>query len=728
MFLGMPDKIQFFTIVRNGMPFIRHHWNVFSRLSCNWHWHIVEGAADLKNDTAWSLPNGGRLPEEVTKTSLSTDGTADYIDELFSKYPTRVTVYRKPQGQLWEGKLEMIKAPLATITEECLLWQIDVDEFWTSQQIEAIYESFIRNSSKTAAWYWCNFYVGPEAVVSTRNCYSQNPQQEWLRTWNFKPGDRWVSHEPPTLVRKLDNGTDDDVGKINPFLHDETESLGAVFDHHAYVQESQLVFKEEYYGYKGALEGWNDLQKELNDGSPVLLTKYFSWVNDSTYVQCSKKDNPLNCNDIPPMVLIDGIAFQDPWNPGICRVWKSILEYWVSCGWGKYVSVLDRGGTMPEIPGINRIPFHRWESEGPASDSLKLEQVCRDTRSAVFISTLYTMPARVPSVMLVHDFIPERLGVSTESPGALGKKLALSHSSQAVCVSENTRNDLLEYFPDVDPNKVKVAHLGVSSALYPRSPEVVEEFKRKHHIKKPYFLLVGERVGLLGEVPPARGYKNASLLFEAFSIWKRSSDYDLLIVGGSEELEKELRETAPMVLPIMIKASDDDLPTAYSGALALVYSSKYEGFGLPVAEAMKCGCPVITSNTSSLPEVGGGAPIYIDPDDVHSLIRAMEQVLRPYVRGGMVELGLVESQRFHWEKLALALQVAVKQASREGVREPELWYQLTKTLAQHESDISRIKRHEEEIKSIKASLSWRCTALLRLLDGFLRKILNIIRI
>ena len=156
------------------MPFIRHHISVFNQLCSDWHWHIVEGVAELVNDTAWSLQSGGYISNENKINALSNDGTTEYIDEIKKLYPDRITVYRKSNGQLWNGKCEMVQVPLENIKENCLLWQVDVDEFWSSDQIHKVRDAFISNQEKTAAWYWCNFYVGPDIIVCSRNCYSQN--------------------------------------------------------------------------------------------------------------------------------------------------------------------------------------------------------------------------------------------------------------------------------------------------------------------------------------------------------------------------------------------------------------------------------------------------------------------------------------------------------------------------------------------------------------------------
>ena len=172
----------------------------------------------------------------------------------------------------------MVSAPLANVDEDCLLWQLDVDELWTPEQISRIRDRFLEQPERTAAYYWCDYFVGPEAVVTTRYNYAQNPSVEWLRTWRFRPGDRWDAHEPPTLVRS--HGVD--VGKARPFLHDETEREGAVFQHYAYATEEQVRFKERYYGYTGALEAWRKLQSATQTGGPLRLADYLPWVPDDT--------------------------------------------------------------------------------------------------------------------------------------------------------------------------------------------------------------------------------------------------------------------------------------------------------------------------------------------------------------------------------------------------------------------------------------------------------------
>ncbi|NWF98010.1 MAG: glycosyltransferase [Nitrospirae bacterium] len=292
--------IHFFTIVLNGEPFIRHHIEVFKQLPFKWHWHIIEGVADLKYDTAWSLKYGARITDEIHKNGLSNDGTTEYLDTLIREYSENITIYRKEGGNFWDGKLEMVNAPLKNINEECLLWQIDADELWTVEQICTARTLFINNPEKTAAYYYCHYFVGEKLVIASRNTYGNHTDYEWLRTWRYIPGDCWMAHEPPKLYRKIHNEQWIDIASINIFKHNETEEHGLVFQHYSYAIEEQLFFKERYFGYSGAVNKWKLLQ--LQTHFPTLLRHFFNWVEDNALV------DTVEALNIKPLALkeVDG--------------------------------------------------------------------------------------------------------------------------------------------------------------------------------------------------------------------------------------------------------------------------------------------------------------------------------------------------------------------------------------------------------------------------------------
>ena len=194
--------VHFFTIVLNGEPFIRYHETMLAQLPFRWHWHVVEGVAALRHDTAWSTATGGRVPDEIHRDGRSNDGTSEYLDDLARRFPGQVTIYRKPPGEFWDGKKEMVNAPLPNITEECLLWQVDTDELWTVDQVSAMRRLFstpIR--SATPPITGAGISSDPIRSSARATTTPQNPGQEWLRSWRFTPGDHWAAHEPPTLVR-----------------------------------------------------------------------------------------------------------------------------------------------------------------------------------------------------------------------------------------------------------------------------------------------------------------------------------------------------------------------------------------------------------------------------------------------------------------------------------------------------------------------------------------------
>ena len=284
--------IHFFTIVLNGEPFIRYHLELFKRLPFRWHWHVVDGVAELTHDTAWSVAGGGRIEAAFHDQGRSNDGTSAYLAGVAAAHRGQVTLYQRPLGSFWDGKLAMVRAPLANIRESCLLWQVDVDELWTAEQIIRARELFLAHPAKRAAYYRCQFFVGPNHVVTSRDTYGNNSSFEWLRTWRFQPGDHWESHEPPRLYHRFEQWhrplrrkrwrAPFKVTDRSVFSHAETEQAGLVFQHLAYVIEAQLRFKETYYGYQGALERWRAMLAQSQ--FPLALKDYFPWVKDEATV------------------------------------------------------------------------------------------------------------------------------------------------------------------------------------------------------------------------------------------------------------------------------------------------------------------------------------------------------------------------------------------------------------------------------------------------------------
>lgn len=341
-------------------------------------------------------------------------------------------------------------------------------------------------------------------------------------------------------------------------------------------------------------------------------------------------------------VIIDGVFFQ-LYQTGIARVWKSLLEEWSKNGFAKHIVVLDRAGSAPKISGIKYRSIPHYDYSNTDADREMLQQVCDEEGADIFISSYYTTPITTPSVFMAHDMIPELLGWNLENPMWREKHYGIQHATAYIAVSENTANDLLKCFPDISLDSVIVAKNGVNHQIFaPVAQQNINAFRTKYGVTKPYFLLVGA----------GTGYKNSILFFKAFSQLTNSYGFDVVITGSGGLLAPEFRTYTSGSIVHTMQLSDEELATAYSGAVALVYPSKYEGFGMPIVEAMACGCPVITCPNASIPEVAGKAAIYVNHDDVDGLANALCDVQKPGVRQTLIAAGLAQAKKFSWTEMA----------------------------------------------------------------------------
>ena len=153
----------------------------------------------------------------------------------------------------------MINAPLSALKEECLLWQVDADEYWTAEQINRPGDVPL-NSQENGLLLLLSLFCGNGSDrYHTGHLWESNAIRV-VAYMALSTGDRWLSHEPPSLCRRNAGGELIDLARINPFRHAETEARHLIFDHHAYVSEAQIRFKEVYYGYAGALASWKALR------------------------------------------------------------------------------------------------------------------------------------------------------------------------------------------------------------------------------------------------------------------------------------------------------------------------------------------------------------------------------------------------------------------------------------------------------------------------------------
>ena len=352
-------------------------------------------------------------------------------------------------------------------------------------------------------------------------------------------------------------------------------------------------------------------------------------------------------------MLFDGCAFQDP-HSGIARLWTGILAKWSESGFARHVIILDRAGTAPRSAGFTYIPAPPLRAYNAASTRSMLQEVCAEVRADVFMSSSYTTPGECRSLLYVYDMTPEALAWDVTGPLWRDKHRAIDHASAYVCLSHSTENDLRRLCPQTADRPSRVVLPGVDSTFTPAPPGGVQGLIDTLDLPPVYFVFLGHR----------DHYKNADLVFDALSRLEAETGYGLLLIGGRPELEPEFAAKARNVTVRIARISDEDLRLAYSGAAALLYVSRYEGFGLPIIEAMACDCPVIACRNSSLPEAAGDAALFVGEDAPDELLDAMRAVTQPELRSDLVARGRSWSAGFSWERSAAGVEAALREVAR----------------------------------------------------------------
>lgn len=274
------------------------------------------------------------------------------------------------------------------------------------------------------------------------------------------------------------------------------------------------------------------------------------------------------------------------------------------------------------------------------------------TSGAVFHSTYYThLPLKhSPTVVTVYDMIHERFVDSFfgghQDRFRAQKRECVAAATRIIAISERTKEDLCEFY-SVPTERVDVTPLAVDSAFWRRHATKiqVQDLRLRTKLTEPYFLHVGGR----------SHYKNFQGLLESLSHWNGGRDF-VLAVAGSPLLESEEELVRFFGLEHRVRVfsypTDVELAALYAGAEAFVYPSRYEGFGLPLLEAMAAGTPVIATRGGSIPEVAGDAAEYFDPDEVDSLIAAMDRVTTSSRAAELRQLGAERITHFSWDQTA----------------------------------------------------------------------------
>jgi len=266
-----------------------------------------------------------------------------------------------------------------------------------------------------------------------------------------------------------------------------------------------------------------------------------------------------------------------------------------------------------------------------------------DVIHETYYSSMPIIDTRIARITTVYDMINElfRDEIPNSAKTSALKKATFKRVDHIVSISESTKNDLVNLF-GVPEDKISVVHLGVDLAKFQ-----IEHSDKQMNLK-PYLLYVGSRAG----------YKNFFGFLEAFrSSSQLKSNFDVIAFGGGNFTKDEIQLINDFGLSEtqihQYNGNDQVLAKLYANAEVFVYPSLYEGFGLPPLEAMASGCPVVSSNTSSMPEVVRQAGEFFNPKDIDDMREAIERVVFSRQRQmDLVRLGYENIKYFSWEKCA----------------------------------------------------------------------------
>lgn len=303
-----------------------------------------------------------------------------------------------------------------------------------------------------------------------------------------------------------------------------------------------------------------------------------------------------------------------------------------------------------QVPAWGEVEFYG----GPWNHPLLAREVRRSGVSLFHgIDHNMTPLLDCPSIVTVHDLIPLVLRGPYLGPRSrlwlAAHHAACRRAGVVLAVSEATRDDLVRIWR-LPEEKVAVVHEGVTGSFRPAGEAGIVPALERYGITRPYLLY-------LGGFDPRKNIGNMLLGYKRFLL-STGSGASMVLCGDTGGFEgylsaqvAELGLENRVLLPGFV--SDEDLPALYSGALALLFVSLYEGFGLPLLEAMACGTPVIASGVSSIPWVAGDAALAVDPLDPGAIAAAIERVAGDAAeRERLVSLGLERSSMFTWEKTA----------------------------------------------------------------------------
>lgn len=341
-------------------------------------------------------------------------------------------------------------------------------------------------------------------------------------------------------------------------------------------------------------------------------------------------------------IYSDNIIFSLQKSGGISIYFYEIFKRFLRDGVD--FKMLDSGGRVDNIFYKNLLPLKNLIPEKKRLLKKFIRYSDTEIKSSdkfIFHSTYYRIckSKNAINVTTVHDFTYEKYfkGIKKKIH-SYQKKRAILKSDLIICISENTKKDLMNYIPEAKNKKIEVVYNGVSEE-FSRKENVENDFDRIYSSQK-YILFVGAR----------RGYKNFEIVLKIFS--KLKNEYKLIFVGGEKLLNKEKEKIEKAIgknYEHLIGINIEKLNSLYNYAFCLIYPSNYEGFGIPILEAMRAGCPVLAYENSSIPEISGPS-LLMKNNLVEEYLEKIEELKSNERRKELIRKGVDFSKNFSWEK------------------------------------------------------------------------------
>lgn len=294
---------------------------------------------------------------------------------------------------------------------------------------------------------------------------------------------------------------------------------------------------------------------------------------------------------------------------------------------------------------INRLrPWRFWRHFHALIRNFYLNIRLGSTQENIWLSTYFTRPPikwQGAEIVMVHDFIYERFpDLLPNSVREIQRKQSAIQSAQIIiCISQTTAKDLISFY-SVPQERIFVVHLSHDPVFKRRT---AAELNNTQPFR--FIMYVGHR----------NHYKGFDTLLDAYERWRGRPHIKLLVIGHhwtSGELSVIMAKGLQEDVILLKNIDDDHLCDLYNQAEAFIYPSMYEGFGIPLLEAMACGCPVVASHIPSTQEVAADIPYYFKPGDSNHLMAALDAVIGDEHRQTRVTQGIARSGQFSWDKAA----------------------------------------------------------------------------